>query len=184
MPTPLTRRALVALLALAGPAARGAEPPPAADPWQPLRRFVGDWAGSSNGRSGEATVTRRYAWALNERYLHETSTSVYPPQERNPKGERHEHWGLFSHDRLRKTLVLRQFHVEGFVNTYRRVDLPEWPAQLVFESESFENFNSSWRARERYEFVDEQAFVETFELAPPGKDFETYSRTRLQRVAR
>ncbi|HVK30874.1 MAG TPA: hypothetical protein VM845_00050 [Burkholderiaceae bacterium] len=27
MPTPLTRRALVALLALAGPAARSAEPP-------------------------------------------------------------------------------------------------------------------------------------------------------------
>jgi hypothetical protein len=44
--------------------------------------------------------------------------SIYPPQPKNEKGEVHEHWSFFSHDRARRTLVLRQFHQEGFVNQY------------------------------------------------------------------
>jgi hypothetical protein len=42
----------------------------------------------------------------------------YPAQARNPKGEIHEDEAVISFDRARKVLVLRQFHVEGFVNQY------------------------------------------------------------------
>ena len=44
--------------------------------------------------------------------------SRFDPQEKNPKGERHEDWGFFSYDRLRKAYPVLQFHVEGFVNQY------------------------------------------------------------------
>jgi len=42
--------------------------------------------------------------------------STYPPQAKNPKGEQHEDRGFISYDKARKKFVLRQFHVEGFVN--------------------------------------------------------------------
>ena len=155
-----------------------------ADPWMAIRRMVGEWSGTSSGQPGDATVVRRYAFVLNDRYLHETNTSEYPPQERNKKGERHEHWSLFSHDKQQKALVLRQFHVEGFVNTYRQV-VAEGPANtVVFESVAFENLPADWKARETYEFVGDDEFIETFELAPPGKPYQTYSRAQLNRVRR
>lgn len=54
--------------------------------------------------------------------------------------------------------------------------------KLVFDSEHFENFDYSWKARETYEIASADEFVEIFELAEPGKAFEVYSRTRFQRA--
>ncbi|NRF71622.1 hypothetical protein HLB44_32005 [Aquincola sp. S2] len=152
-----------------------------ADPWRPIQRLLGDWVGTTEGQAGTASVSRRYAQVLRGRFVHETNMSTYPPQERNKAGEVHEHTGMFSHDKARKVLVLRHFHIEGFVNTYRQVSEPG-AALLVFESEVFENFNNAWKARETYEFTGDDEFVETFELAPPGKPFQVYSRTQLKRM--
>lgn len=57
----------------------------------------------------------------------------------------------------------RQFHVEGFVNTYRITVASG--NKVVFYSEAFENFSNLWRARETYEFFGAEEFIETFELA-------------------
>ena len=152
-----------------------------ADPWMPVRQFVGDWSGTSSGMAGNGTVQRQYAFVLNGKFLRETNISVYPPQEKNPRGETHEHLALFSYDKQRKLLVLRQFHTEGFVNSFRRT-VESGP--LVFESESFENFSNQWKARESYEFASADEFVEAFDLAAPGKAFSTYSRTHLKRVGK
>jgi hypothetical protein len=99
----------LSLIAISGPAAVQT------DPWAPIRRMVGEWSGTTSGQPGDGTVARRYAFDLNDRYRHETNTSEYPPQERNTKGEPHEHRSLFSHDRQLKALALRRSHVEGFV---------------------------------------------------------------------
>lgn len=155
-----------------------------ADHWQPLRRFIGEWTGTASGQAGDGTVIRKYAFVMNGRFVHETNTSRYPPQEKNKSGEVHEHWGVFSYDKTRKLLVLRQFHIEGFVNTYRQASVTEGNASLVFESEAFENFSNSWKARESYEFLSGDEFIETFELAPPGKPFQVYSRNHFKRAAR
>jgi hypothetical protein len=160
----------------------GAQEP--ASVWTPVQRLLGDWTGTATGQAGTGSVTRRYAFVLADRYIHETNTSIYPPQERNKNGEVHEHWGMLSFDIARKTLVLRHFHVEGFVNTFRQNLEPRAGNLLVFESEGFENFSNSWKARETYEFISDDEFVETFELAAPGKPFQTYSRTQLKRTRR
>jgi len=175
-----------ALLALCLAWATADAQTPPTDPAGPiaaLARFAGTWAGTASGQAGEGQVERRYEWVMRGRYLSETNLSRYPAQSTNPKGEEHEHRAMFSYDKPRQALVLRQFHVEGFVNTYRQASPPgQWP--LVFESESFENFSNSWKARETYEFAGDDEFVETFELAPPGKPYEVYSRTRLKRTSR
>ncbi len=109
-------------------------PVAAADPTpehrQPVARLIGTWSG----------------------------TSTYLPQEKNKSGEVHERWGMFSHDKQRKTLMLRQFHVE--------------------------NFNNLWNARESHELPSDDELVEVLELAPPGQPWRIYSRTQLRRTSR
>jgi hypothetical protein len=175
------RAFLLCVLAFAS-GANAADPQP--DRWQPVRRLIGDWVGTAIGESGEGSVKRRYALVMNERYIHETNTTVYPPQEKNKAGEVHEHWSMISFDKSRKTLVMRQFHQESFVNTYRQADGPTDSGKLLFESESFENFSNSWKARETYEFRSDDEFIETFELAPPGKPFQVYSRNHFKRASK
>jgi len=160
--------------------ARAADPE--TDQWQPIQRFIGEWTGTASGEAGDGIVMRQYTFIMNGRFVYETNTSRYPPQEKNKSGEVHEHWGIFSYDKVRKLLVLRQFHVEGFVNTYRQVGAGDGSVSLVFESEAFENFSNSWKARERYEFLSNNEFSETFELAAPGKPFQVYSYNHFKRV--
>jgi hypothetical protein len=171
-------RALATTLLICAAAPTWAQEP---DPWRPLERFVGDWQGTATGQAGIGEVTRRYAKLMGGKYIQETNKSTYLPQEKNKKGEIHEHVGMFSYDKQRKVLMLRQFHIEGFVNTYKQ-SFEGGTTKLVFESEGFENFSNSWKARESYEFDSDDRFVETFELAPPGKDFEVYSRAEFRRV--
>ena len=135
-----------------------------------------------HGEAGRGTVKRTYEFVMNGRFLHEPNISTYPPQEKSPKGEVHEHWTMFSYDRARNSLVMRQFHQGGFVNQYAMPATLMTGTGLLFESEGFENLSAGWKAREKYAVVSENEFVETFELAPPGKDFEIYSQTRFKRA--
>ena len=152
------------------------------DPWAQVRFMVGEWKGTTTGDPGEGTVVRKYEFVLGQRFLHERNKSTYPPQEKNKKGEAHEHWSMLSVDRARKTIVLRQFHIEGFINQYVLVAEKSTPTKLVFESENFENFSNKWCARETYDIGGSNEFTETFELAPPEKPFEIYSKNILRRV--
>lgn len=146
-----------------------------------VQPFIGKWQGTSEGQPGTGTLTREYRAVLQDRFIEETNRSVYPPQQKNPKGEVHEHRGFFSFDSARKTVVFRQFHVEGFVNQYV-LESPTKPGVLVFVSEAIENIPKGYRARETYTFISASEFEEVFEIAEPGKDFELYSRARLKRV--
>jgi len=174
----LATRIVLCVLSLALPASAQQTPP---DPWGPVRFLEGAWQGKAEGKAGDGTVERRYEFVLGKRFLHEKNTSTYPPQERNKKGEVHEHWSFISYDRARKVLVLRQFHVEGFVNQFALDPEKSTATRLVFESERFENFSNKWRARETYEIAGPDDFTETFELAEPDKPFEVYSRNVFKR---
>ena len=107
---------------------------PKPDPWAPVRFLVGRWEGTTQGEPGQGTVVRTYEFGLGGRFIHERNTSTYPPQDKNEKGEVHEHWSFLSYDRTRKVLG-----------------------------------------------PDE--FTETFQLAEPGKPFQTYSKNHFKRAA-
>ncbi len=150
------------------------------DVWQPVRFLVGEWDGTSEGQPGSGTVQRSYSFVLKDRYIHEKNVSTYPPTEKQ-KGDDHEHWSFVSYDRKRGTLVLRQFHQEGFINQYVLNSTASSPNKLVFDSEQFENFSNDWKARETYEILSPDEFVETFELAEPGKEMQIYSKNHFKR---
>jgi hypothetical protein len=77
--------------------------------------------------------------------------------------------------------MLRHFHEEGFVNLFALNAQSSTATRLIFDSVSFENFSNEWRARETYEVISADEFVESFELAEPGKDFQLYSRNHFRR---
>ncbi len=77
--------------------------------------------------------------------------------------------------------MLRQFHVEGFVNQYVMTSSSADGKTIVFTSESIENIPAGFRARETYKILGAEEFIEAFEIAEPGKDFELYSEGHFKR---
>lgn len=161
-----------------GPAQGGV---PKADPFGPLRFLVGTWRGDQSDLPGHGTAERTYQFILNGRFLHETNTSTYPPQEKNKEGEAHHHMSVISYDRMRKLLVFRQFHTEGYVNTYVQERTTD-EKKIVFVTEAIENIPAGYRARETYTVLSRDEFIERFEIAEPGKNFELYSEAHLKRL--
>ena len=115
------------------------------DVWEPVRFLAGARDGDVSGQNGNGQCVREYRFVLNARYLEVRNKSTYAAQPKNPKGEVHEDWGMISYDRVRKAFVLRQFHVEGFVNQY--VAQPNREGLVTFISEAIENFRVGYRAR-------------------------------------
>jgi hypothetical protein len=149
--------------------------------WKPFEYFIGEWKGLGGGAPGEGTYERSYKFIFNDKFIEIKNKSVYPPSEKKSGGETHEDIGYISYDKLRKIFVLRQFHIEGFVNQYTLHSISNDRKTLVFVSESIENINPGWRARETYHIINGNEFSETFELAMPEKEFQVYSKVKLEK---
>lgn len=178
----MTARAVASVVclgvALVAAAAPQPEPPPT-DRWAPLRPLLGRWEGESVGRPGRGTVRREYRLVLGDRFVEVRNTSTCPPHVPKTIGETDEDVGYISFDTRRQVYVFRQFHIEGFVNTYTGAVEPGAP--MVFASEAIENIPPGWRARERYRLTADGGLVETFELAEPGQSFAAPTEARLRR---
>ncbi|HKO59740.1 MAG TPA: hypothetical protein VJV03_01155 [Pyrinomonadaceae bacterium] len=168
---------VVLVLPLLTPAQTTVKP----DTWEHFRFFVGTWMGTGKGEPGTSILEREYKLVLNNKFINVTHKSRYEPQTRNPKGETHEDWGYISFDRVRKLHVLRQFHVEGFVTQYYAQTLTPDGKTIVFLSENLENLPAGYKARETWKILNENEFIEVFELAPPGKEFSVYSENHFKR---
>lgn len=152
------------------------------DPWEPLKMFEGQWVGHETGAAGIGQGERSYEFIMNGKYLYFKNKSTFEPQEKNPEGEVHEDWGFFSYDNFRKTIVLRQFHSEGYVNQYTIIADTSDLKSLILVTESIENVPDGFRARYIYKFKNENEFTEIFELASPGKDFNPLLENHWTRV--
>lgn len=151
------------------------------DAWGPVRFLVGKWKGSTEGKYGTAKIQITGKFILDGKYLFLRTKSVFKPQDKNPKGETHEDWAIISYDQARSKFVFRQFNAEGFVNRYVLEDISDKGSKLVFVTEAVENGPPGLRARSTYTRNGNDAFVEVFELAFPGKDFSTCVTSKLTR---
>ena len=149
--------------------------------WLTLKPFVGEWKGEGGGQPGKGKYERSYQFILNKRFIEIKNKSTYEPTTQHPSGEVHEDIGYFSYDNVRKTLMLRQFHVESFVIQYRVDSISSDKKTIVFISESIENIPSGYRAKETYRLVGDNEIEDTFEIAEPNKDFAVYSKVKLVR---
>mgnify|MGYP003490497891 FL=1 len=150
--------------------------------WLPMSFFIGNWAGDGKGEPGNGKYERSYNWVLNKKFIEVNNKSTYPPSENNKqKGEVHEDIGFISYDGTRKSFMLRQFHIEGFVNQYKLESISADGKTIVFISEALENIPPGYRARETYTIITRDEFTELFEIADPGKDFVVYSQVHFKR---
>lgn len=181
----MIRFAVTLMLLLAAPAVTRAQSAPEPPEWGPLARLIGSWEGRGTGRWGESSVRIEHEPVLEGYFLQGRIHSVYEPQEKNPEGEVHENWDLYSYDRDRGRWVMRQFHTEGFVNTYVLDEAASRDDRLVFVTEHIENIatliGAGWRARQTLHFLNDDEYVEIFDLAGPGQEFQTYIETRFRR---
>ncbi|MBS4041650.1 MAG: hypothetical protein KGZ81_13765 [Flavobacteriales bacterium] len=149
--------------------------------WKPMKFFIGQWTGTGESEAGKGEYERVYNFVLGNQFIETKNKTTYPPTDKKPKGEVHEDIGYISYDKGRKKFVLRQFHIESFVNTYILDSILPDNRTIVFITEQIENIPTGWKARETYKIINDNEFVEIFELAEPNKDFFIYSQTTFKR---
>jgi len=152
------------------------------DVWAPFKFFVGRWQGHGEGKNSISKGKVEYQFVLRGKFLQLKNETKFDPQVKNPKGELHEDIGIFSYDRIRKMYVLRQFHVEGFVNQYVCHKILDEGKTFIFVSEQLENLPPGFKARLTYKILNQNEYQASFDLAMPDKDFECYQTGILKRV--
>jgi hypothetical protein len=100
------------------------------------------------------------------------------PQEKSPAGDHHRELAVYSYDRERGTIVLREFMLEGYV---LRSTCETEPRRFVCTAESIES-GPGMQARLTVEISDAYSFDETFELASPGEELQVYFTNTWTRV--
>jgi hypothetical protein len=166
------------LMVAATPAAQ-----PDADGLAELRWLVGEWRGVGMGEPGTSGSERHVDNFLEGKYIRARGKSVYPRQEKNPKGEIHEELDLWSYDRARSAIVLRQFDTLGFVGTYVIDKAASQPDRWVLVAESLENVPKGWKARYILTRKAPDEYHEQLELDPDGKGFNPYVTSRFLKMA-
>ncbi len=144
-----------------------------------LELLAGTWEGEIDGKLGVGKGMRRYEFVLGGRFLLSRHLSVRLPQAKSAKGDQHEEIGVFSYDTERKTIVYREFMVEGVV-----VQSPcaVTGTKVVCTSESVES-GPGIRARLTLEIADRFRFTEKYELAFPGEELQPYVTVHWTRSA-
>jgi hypothetical protein len=156
----------------------GAQTEQKKDVWQPVRFLEGTWEG---GEAGVSKVTQVYQFVLDGNFLYMKTRSVFEPTEKNPEGEIHEDFGVFSYDRAKKKFVMRGFYVEGFVNTYVMDQISEDGKEFTFLTEHVENAPEGTKAKLVFKVLNEDEIVQSFHVAFPGREFSCFFEHNLKK---
>lgn len=136
-----------------------------------LAALSGTWSGTSEGVFGTATVERTGELVLGGRFFRVATRSV-------SDADVHEDIGFFSFDVVAGRLVLREFHNEGYVNTYHEAPSEE---ALVFESVHIENPQPATLRARLSMWPEGDLLRETLELASGQDPFRVCVDLRLWR---
>lgn len=135
-----------------------------------LSLLEGSWAGQIDGTLGPAQGHRSYRFIMDGQFL--LLNHDRDPEARATDDEVYEEWSIFSYDPVRGRLVLREFLVEGLVNTYS-CEFRRRERTLACESEATEG-SSGLALAVRYEMIERERFTEVFEIS--GADGELQIR--------
>lgn len=105
------------------------------------------------------------------KYIEFKNESWFEPNSNNPEGEHHIDRGFISYDKAREVVVIRQFHIEGYVIQYTLVDSLANYTTLVFESEYIENFVPGGKARWTLKKISDNQIETIFDVAFPNSDY-------------
>jgi len=148
----------------------------------PVAWLAGDWTGVSEGDPGIAASERHAKRVHNDRFVMVEGRSVYPKQEKNKSGEVHTQIDIWSFDRLRNLIVLREFDSLGFVSTYVQDRAASTEGRIVLVSEHLENVPAGLKARYTYTFRAPNEYHEFFELDGDGQGLKPYVSGKFLRA--
>ena len=154
----------------------------AAVAYSALEQFNGRWRGVGEGKWGTSSVEKLFATVLDGRITCRSGSSVYPVQERNPKGELHKAHSLMALVKSGSELTLTEYDNEGFIAHYV-LDLISSAADesWIFELTGGENLPPKFRARLTLYAPRDEHYLETFELDFNEKGYVTYLTNKLSR---
>lgn len=166
--------------------ALGPLPAHAADPasiWRNLTWFHGFWTGSERGLPGNGRAQRCYAPIMDGRFLYARSETRFPPQTRNPDGERHAEWQVFSRDHDGGRVLLRRFGSGGQVTRFVLDTDASRSDRYVFTSASFDQAPAEAYGRLTLSIGRGDSFRERLELGPSEDDLRLVMEGRWQRAS-
>lgn len=140
--------------------------------------FTGNWSSVQEACVGIGKADRNYQMVVDGNYLHINNTAYFQPDSTHKTGNDHHDWGIFSYDKIRKRIVLREFNSEGFVIHYLLDGISNDARTYTFLSESIENLPEGWRAKTTITIINNNGFNELFEIAKPDGEFKTYVKSR------
>ena len=151
------------------------------DSWEPFRYFVGKWQGTGEGKPGILKSESEFKFIFHEKYMQLNGKSTLTSSDKSKGIQTYEDFAYFSYDAFRNKFVFRRFNSEGIIDQYVLDSISVDKKTFIFLSEAVENIPSGLHGRITWKIVNEKEFTWTFELAPPGKDFEKYVETKLKR---
>ena len=152
-----------------------------ADQLAAISWLVGEWTGVGVGQPGTSATVRHNQRIHNDRFIKVEARSDYPPRGANTIGEVHTSTDVWSFDRRRGLLVMRQFDSLGFAMTYVQDAAASTNGRIVLVSEQLENVPAGWRARYTYEHPASNEYRELFEL-DSGNGYERYVSNSFRRT--
>jgi hypothetical protein len=112
-------------------------------------------------------------------FMAERTVAIFPPDTASTNFEVHQDLSYYYLDSVNNQVKSTTFFVESYVSTSTWRDMGD---RLVSESTRIENGPPGMRTRFTLEKQSEDRFIETFELAMPGEEFEIAERLVLVRV--
>lgn len=151
-------------------------------PFDRLNFLLGTWEGEGTGFGNEkSAVHSEFNLVIGDQFIEVSNQSWFEPSGDNQEGEIHLDRGYISYDKTRDKIIFRQFHIEGYVNTYVLVDSLSSPDILVFRTESIENFMPGGKAQWTIRKTDETHIVTIFDVSFSGAGYTCFGTNRLQK---
>jgi len=144
--------------------------------------LIGNWQGVETGVAGNGIGFRTYTYELNDNYIMEKNQSTFPITEKKPKGEVHRDIGIFSYNANTNETIYRSFNVEGFTNIFVLDSVNSTRQKFVFITREIENNPGNWKARVIIEKISAEEFIETFDIAMNGVNYEDFISNHWYKV--
>lgn len=142
------------------------------EPFDRLNFLIGEWSGSGSGFGNEKSkIESSFTLTMDSKYIEVINDSKFDPTPNNPKGEHHIDKGFISFDGSRKLIVFRQFNVEGYINQYILVDSLSSDKELVFVTESIENFVPGGKAKWTIKKISDSRIETVFDVYFPNRGY-------------
>jgi len=152
------------------------------NPFDRLNFLLGDWSGTGSGFGNDKSkIDSHFILTLDDKYIEVVNDSKFDPTTDNPEGEHHTDKGFISYDESRKLIIYRQFNIEGYINQYILVDSLTTDNELVFVTETIENFIPGGKAKWTIKKISADKIETIFDVYFPKRGYSCMGTNSLTR---